>query len=65
MQGTLRTFDPEIRAMLIKRIKEIVPAVAQAYRCKVEIETLSNVPSTPMTILINLSSRPCKMQNRG
>lgn len=45
LQGTLRTFDPEVRALLIKRINEIVPAVCTAYRCKCEIEELSNVPS--------------------
>ena len=45
LQGTLRTFDPQVREMLIRRINEIVPAVCTAYRCKCEIEELSNVPS--------------------
>lgn len=45
LQGTLRTFDKATREMLIRRINEIVPAVCTAYRCKVEIEVLSNVPS--------------------
>lgn len=44
LQGTLRTFKPEIRNLLITRIREIVPAVASAYRCQCEIETLSDVP---------------------
>lgn len=45
LQGTLRTFKKETRELLIRRINEIVPAVAAAYRCKVEIEELSNIPS--------------------
>lgn len=44
LQGTLRTFDPDIRELLMGRIQEIVPAVASSYRCSCEIETLSNVP---------------------
>ena len=44
LQGTLRTFEPEIGRLLSSRIKEIVPAVAAAYRCTCEIETLSDVP---------------------
>lgn len=45
LQGTLRTFKKETRELLIRRIGEIVPAVGAAYRCKVEIEELSNIPS--------------------
>ena len=45
LQGTLRTFNEEVRTMLIRRINEIVPAVAAAYRTTCEIEELSNVPS--------------------
>ncbi|MDO4266487.1 MAG: M20 family metallopeptidase [Eubacteriales bacterium] len=45
LQGTLRTFDPKVREDMIRRINEIVPAVAEAYRSKTEIEVLSNVPS--------------------
>lgn len=45
LKGTLRTFKPEIRAMLIRRIGEISKAVAAAYRCGCEIEVLSDVPS--------------------
>lgn len=44
LQGTLRTFEPEVRELMIRRIREIVPAVAAAYRCQCEIETLSDVP---------------------
>lgn len=45
LQGTLRTFNPKTRAMLIRRIQEIVPATAAAYRCKCDIQVLSDVPS--------------------
>lgn len=45
LQGTLRTFDPEIRKNLIARINEIVPAVAAAYRCKTDQAVLSDVPA--------------------
>lgn len=45
LQGTLRTFKKEITELMIKRINEIVPAVAAAYRTTAEIEVLSNVPS--------------------
>lgn len=44
LQGTLRTFKPKIRELLMRRIHEIVPAVAAAYRCQCRIDTLSNVP---------------------
>ena len=45
LQGTLRTYDAKLRERLIKRIHEISTAVASAYRCKIEIEKLSDVPS--------------------
>ncbi len=45
LQGTLRTFNPAIRQMLMTRIKEISQSVAAAYRCSMDIETLSDVPS--------------------
>ena len=45
LQGTLRTFEKEVRELLIRRIGEIVPAVASAYRCQCETEVLSSTPS--------------------
>lgn len=45
LQGTLRTFKKEIKELLVRRINEIVPAVAAAYRTSAEIEVLSDVPS--------------------
>lgn len=44
LEGTLRTFKPEIRSMLIQRINEVVHSVAKTYRTEVRIETLSDVP---------------------
>lgn len=45
LQGTLRTFKKEVYELIVKRIHEIVPAVAAAYRCQCEIEVSSSVPS--------------------
>lgn len=45
LEGTLRTFDADVRARLIQRIHEIATIVAQAYRATVDIEVLSDVPS--------------------
>lgn len=45
LQGTLRTFQKEVTEQMIKRINEVVPAVASAYRTKAELTVLSNVPS--------------------
>lgn len=44
MEGTLRCFESTTRTLLIRRINEIVPAIAAAYRCTAEIEVLSDVP---------------------
>ena len=45
LEGTLRTFKPEIKAFIMQRITEIAESVAKAYRASVTIEELSNVPS--------------------
>lgn len=44
LEGTLRTFKPGLRSMLIRRIDEVVRSVARTYRTDVEIHTLSDVP---------------------
>lgn len=44
LEGTLRTFKPEIRSRLIKRIQEIIHSVSSTYRTRAEIEVLSDVP---------------------
>lgn len=53
LQGTLRTFKKELTEQLIKRINEVVPAVAEAYRTKAEIEVLSDVPSVACDTELN------------
>ena len=44
LQGTLRTFNPELRKQLIHRISEVVQNVSAAYRTKAEIEVLFDLP---------------------
>lgn len=41
LQGTLRTFKPEVRQRLWLRIEEMSAAVANAYRCGCKIEHIS------------------------
>ena len=45
MQGTLRVFDNDLRAQLIRRIGEVVENIAVAYRTKVEFEILGDIPA--------------------
>lgn len=45
MEGTLRTFRPDLRKVLIERIDEIVHSVSRTYRTEAEIEVLSDVPA--------------------
>lgn len=45
IEGTLRTFKPEVREHLISRIQEMTEGIAKAYRVKAEIVELSNVPA--------------------
>lgn len=44
LEGTLRTFSPKAYELLVRRIGEAVPAVAQAYGATATVEVLSNVP---------------------
>ncbi|MBR2670451.1 MAG: amidohydrolase [Solobacterium sp.] len=44
MQGTLRTFNDEVRINLINRMKEAAEYVCKAYRCKCQFDTLYDVP---------------------
>lgn len=46
MEGTLRTFKPEVTEYLRSRIQEVARSVAATYRTGIEIETLSLVPAT-------------------
>ncbi len=41
LQGTLRTFNKDVRERLVVRMQEVLSGVAQTYRCEYEYETLS------------------------
>lgn len=53
LEGTLRTFKPEIRTMLIARIRDVVETVAKAYRTEAKIEVLSDVPPVTCDAQLN------------
>ena len=44
LQGTLRTFDNEIKQFLITRIKEIVENIANAFHAKSTVDVLMDIP---------------------
>lgn len=44
MQGTIRTFNEEIRAFLVERMKTIVQLTAAKFRGSAEIEIISDLP---------------------
>lgn len=41
LQGTLRTFKPELRKRLVERIREVSNGVAATYRCQCKVEKVS------------------------
>lgn len=45
MTGTVRSFDPETRQMLPKRIKEVLEYTAKAYMVDVELEYIFDLPA--------------------
>ena len=45
MQGTIRTYNEEIRGFLVERLKEIVEYTAKKFRGTAEVEILSDVPA--------------------
>ena len=45
LEGTLRTFDPDLRTRMIRRIGEVAQDVAATYRCTADIQTISDCPS--------------------
>ncbi|MDY3006325.1 M20 family metallopeptidase [Anaerococcus porci] len=45
LQGTIRTYDPEIRKKLLKRMDDIVKGVAKLTNCQVDLEFFASVPS--------------------
>lgn len=44
LQGTLRTFDNEIKQYLIVRIKEIVNNISHAFHAESKVEVLTDIP---------------------
>jgi amidohydrolase len=45
LSGTIRSFDPEVREIVLQRFREIVSNVAQANMCQVDIEIESITPA--------------------
>jgi amidohydrolase len=45
MEGTIRTFDPQVRIKVIKRFEEIVKGVASAMGCQVEMNVKQLTPA--------------------
>jgi amidohydrolase len=46
MIGTVRTLDPDMREMVIRRMKEMAPAIAQAYGGNADVEFQNNTAIT-------------------
>jgi amidohydrolase len=45
MQGTIRTFEPEVREMVLHRFKEVVESTAAALGCQAQIEMEALTPA--------------------
>ncbi|MCL2566365.1 MAG: M20 family metallopeptidase [Defluviitaleaceae bacterium] len=45
MQGTIRTFDPNVREFILKRVPEIVDLTAKLFRTEAELTWLMSTPS--------------------
>src|SRR5690606_26900319 len=46
MVGTVRTLDPEMKKMILRRMNEMVPAIAQAYGGTATLEVRNNTSIT-------------------
>ncbi|MCF4101230.1 amidohydrolase [Gillisia sp. M10.2A] len=46
MIGTIRTLDPEMKEMILRRMREMVPAIASAYGGKATVEIQNNTAIT-------------------
>lgn len=46
ISGTIRTFDKEDRAMILRRLREVAEGHASAYNCKVEVILVEGYPAT-------------------
>lgn len=45
LNGTIRTFEPQVREMVLRRFREVVSGVAQALGCTVEIDLVRLTPA--------------------
>ena len=45
LEGTIRTFDPQVRLKVVKRFEEIVKGVASAMECQVEMKVKQLTPA--------------------
>jgi amidohydrolase len=45
MQGTIRTFEPEVREMVLRRFQEVVEATAASLGCQAQIELEALTPA--------------------
>ena len=46
LEGTIRSFEPEVRSLLLERIDEVCTGVCQAFGARYEFELQSCVPAT-------------------
>jgi len=45
LQGTIRTFDPQVRERLLARFRQIVTGVGQAMNCQIELDLQNLTPA--------------------
>jgi amidohydrolase len=45
LKGTIRTFEPEVREMVHRRMKEIIHGIAESMECEAEIEVVDVTPA--------------------
>lgn len=45
MKGTIRTFKPEIRSLILERFQQIVSGIAASFGCQVEMDVKSITPA--------------------
>jgi amidohydrolase len=45
LQGTIRTYEPEIRQLVLERFRQVVEGVARSFGCEVEIELKKVTPA--------------------
>lgn len=68
MQGTLRTFRPELRRRLLGRMRELLPALASAFRCSGRFRLLrscgSVITDETLTALAIAAARRCAPELR-